>query len=108
MKTSAIISAWRKILKGERVLEVADRLKPLYPSIVGGDPLVRELELMVPLLLDRGTSSPVHWPLAPAWATLANMKIVVSIDGADAGDPAQDSNIETRRSLTWSNAKQSR
>src|SRR5213080_17578 len=38
------------------VLEIVDRLKPLHLSIVGGDPLVRyrELELMVPLLLDRG------------------------------------------------------
>jgi sulfatase maturation enzyme AslB (radical SAM superfamily) len=133
VKTSAIISAWRKILKGEQpslsieitrecplrcpgcyayddahlgggitlrglrdrrgqelidgVLEVVDRLKPLHLSIVGGDPLVRyrELELMIPLLLDRGIHVQVvtsaFRPLAPAWATLANMKIVVSIDG---------------------------
>jgi MoaA/NifB/PqqE/SkfB family radical SAM enzyme len=133
VKTSAIISAWRKILNGERpslsieitrecplrcpgcyayddahlgggitlrglrdrkgqelvdgVLEVVDRLKPLHLSIVGGDPLVRyrELELMIPLLLDRGIHVQVvtsaFRPLAPAWATLANMKIVVSIDG---------------------------
>ena len=133
MKTSAIISAWRKILKGERpslsieitrecplrcpgcyayddahlgggmtlrglrdckgqelingVLEVVDRLKPLHLSIVGGDPLVRyrELELMIPLLLDRGIHVQVvtsaFRPLAPAWATLAQLKVVVSIDG---------------------------
>jgi MoaA/NifB/PqqE/SkfB family radical SAM enzyme len=133
VKTSAIISAWRKILKGERpslsieitrecplrcpgcyayddahlgggitlrglrdrkgqelvdgVLEVVDRLNPLHLSIVGGDPLVRyrELELMIPLLLDRGIHVQVvtsaFRPLAPAWATLANMKIVVSVDG---------------------------
>ena len=133
MKTSAIIRAWRKILKGERpslsieitrecplrcpgcyayddahlgggmtlrglrdrkgqelidgVLEVVDRLKPLHLSIVGGDPLVRyrELELMIPLLLDRGIYVQVvtsaFRPLAPGWATLAQLKVVVSIDG---------------------------
>src|ERR1700678_4461499 len=38
------------------VLELADRLRPLHLSIVGGDPLVRyrELEAMLPQLLDRG------------------------------------------------------
>src|SRR6476620_9629065 len=38
------------------VLEVVDRVKPLHLSLVGGDPLVRyrELETMVPLLVDRG------------------------------------------------------
>ncbi len=133
MRTSAIISAWRKILKGERpslsieitrecplrcpgcyayddahlgggmtlrglrdrkgqelidgVLEVVDRLKPLHLSIVGGDPLVRyrELELMIPLLLDRGIHVQVvtsaFRPLAPGWAKLAQLKVVVSIDG---------------------------
>ena len=133
MKTSAIISAWRKILNGQQpslsieitrecplrcpgcyayddahlgggitlrglrdrrgqelidgVLEVVDRLKPLHLSIVGGDPLVRyrELELMIPLLLDRGIHVQIvtsaFRPLAPAWATLANMKVVASIDG---------------------------
>ena len=133
MKTSGIISAWRKILKGEQpslsieitrecplrcpgcyayddahlgggmtlrglrdrkgqelidgVLEVVDRLKPLHLSIVGGDPLVRyrELELMIPLLLDRGIYVQVvtsaFRPLAPGWAKLAQLKVVVSIDG---------------------------
>jgi len=133
VRTSAIISAWRKILKGERpslsieitrecplrcpgcyayddahlgggmtlrglrdrkgqelidgVLEVVDRLKPLHLSIVGGDPLVRyrELELMIPLLLDRGIHVQVvtsaFRPLAPGWAKLAQLKVVVSIDG---------------------------
>jgi sulfatase maturation enzyme AslB (radical SAM superfamily) len=133
VRTSAIISAWRKILKGERpslsieitrecplrcpgcyayddahlgggmtlrglrdckgqelingVLEVVDRLKPLHLSILGGDPLVRyrELELMIPLLLDRGIHvqlvTSAFRPLAPAWATLAQLKVVVSIDG---------------------------
>ena len=133
MKTSAIITAWRKILRGERpslsieitrecplrcpgcyayddahlgggialrslhdykgqelvdrVLDVVDRLKPLHLSIVGGDPLVRyrELELMVPLLLDRGIHVQIvtsaFRPLPLGWAGLAHMNIVVSIDG---------------------------
>src|SRR5678809_377408 len=134
MKTSEILKAWRRILKGERpslsieitrecplrcpgcyayedghlgvggvtlrglrdrkgqelidgVLEVVDRLRPLHLSIVGGDPLVRyrELETMVPLLLDRGIHVQIvtsaFRPLAPGWAALANLKVVVSIDG---------------------------
>src|SRR5260221_6842935 len=136
MKKSEIMSAWRKILKGEPpslsieitrecplqcpgcyayenahlgggvtlrtlndrkgqalidgVLEVVDRLKPLHLSIVGGDPLVRyrELELMIPQLLDRGIHVQVvtsaFRPLAPSWATLAHLDIVVSIDGLQA------------------------
>src|SRR5579875_3915291 len=37
------------------VLEIVDRLRPLHLSLVGGDPLVRyrELEVLVPLLLER-------------------------------------------------------
>lgn len=133
MKTSEIISAWHRILRGERpslsieitrecplrcpgcyayddehlgggmtlrvlrdhkgqelidgVLEVVDRLKPLHLSIVGGDPLVRyrELELMIPLLLDQGIHVQVvtsaFRPLAPVWARLARLNVVVSIDG---------------------------
>jgi len=133
VRTSAIISAWRKILKGERpslsieitrecplrcpgcyayddahlgggmtlrglrdrkgqelidgVLEVVDRLKPLHLSIVGGDPLVRyrELELMIPLLLDRGihvqVGTKAFRPLAMGCAKVAQLKVVVSIDG---------------------------
>jgi sulfatase maturation enzyme AslB (radical SAM superfamily) len=69
------------------VLEVVDRLKPLHLSLVGGDPLVRyrELELMVPLLLDRGIHvqivTSVFRPLPPGWAKLARLNVVVSIDG---------------------------
>ena len=69
------------------VLKIVDRLKPLHLSIVGGDPLVRyrELELMIPLLLDRGVHvqlvTSAFRPLAPVWATLAHMNVVVSIDG---------------------------
>jgi MoaA/NifB/PqqE/SkfB family radical SAM enzyme len=69
------------------VLELVDRLKPLHLSIVGGDPLVRyrELETMVPLLLDRGVHVQVvtsaFRPLAPDWTALRHLNVVVSIDG---------------------------
>src|SRR5580704_15379454 len=41
----------RELIDG--VVELADRLRPLHLSIVGGDPLVRYrgLEVMIPLLL---------------------------------------------------------
>ena len=133
MKTSEVISAWGKILRGERpslsieitrecplqcpgcyayddahlgggatlrsladrkgqelingVLELVDRIRPLHLSIVGGDPLVRyrELETMVPLLLERGIHVQVvtsaFRPMAASWADLEHMNIVVSIDG---------------------------
>src|SRR5580765_5668917 len=69
------------------VLEVVDRLKPLHLSIVGGDPLVRfrELEILIPLLLQRGVHVQVvtsaFRTMGPAWASLENLYIVVSIDG---------------------------
>ena len=69
------------------VLEIVEHLKPLHLSIVGGDPLVRyrELELLVPLLLDRGIYVQIvtsaFRPLVPGWAKLANVNVVVSIDG---------------------------
>ena len=133
MKTSQILRAWRKILRGERpslsieitrecplqcpgcyayedahlgggatlrtlndrkgqelidgVLEIVDGLKPLHLSIVGGEPLVRyrELETMIPLLLERGIHVQVVTSafrlLAPRWATLGQLNVVVSIDG---------------------------
>jgi MoaA/NifB/PqqE/SkfB family radical SAM enzyme len=133
VKTSEVISAWRKILRGERpslsieitrecplqcpgcyanddahlgggatlrsladrkgqelidgVLALVDRIRPLHLSIVGGDPLVRyrELETMVPLLLNRGIHVQVvtsaFRPLAESWAELPHMNVVVSIDG---------------------------
>jgi sulfatase maturation enzyme AslB (radical SAM superfamily) len=136
VKTSEVISAWRKILRGERpslsieitrecplqcpgcyayddahlgggatlrsladrkgqelidgVLALVDRIRPLHLSIVGGDPLVRyrELETMVPLLLDRGIHVQVvtsaFRPLAASWANLPHMNVVVSIDGLQA------------------------
>ena len=69
------------------VLEVADRLRPLHLSLVGGDPLVRyrELEAMVPLLVDRGIHVQIvtsaFRTLAPAWASMPKVNVVVSIDG---------------------------
>ncbi len=133
MKTSEVLSAWRKILKGEKpslsieitrecplrcpgcyayddahlgggatlrvlndfkgrrlidgVLQLVDRLKPLHLSLVGGDPLVRyrELEVLIPLLIKRGVHvqlvTSAFRPLAPEWAGMAHMNIVVSVDG---------------------------
>jgi sulfatase maturation enzyme AslB (radical SAM superfamily) len=133
VKTSEILSAWRKILRGERpslsievtrecplkcpgcyayedghlgggpnlrsladykgqelingILAIVDRLKPLHLSIVGGDPLVRyrEMEGLIPLLLDRGVHvqlvTSAFRPLPAAWASLPRVNVVVSIDG---------------------------
>jgi len=69
------------------VLEVADRLKPLHLSIVGGDPLVRyrELEMLIPPLLARGIHVQIvtsaYRSMGPTWASLARLHVVVSIDG---------------------------
>lgn len=69
------------------VLEVVDRLKPLHLSLVGGDPLVRyrEVETLVPMLLDRGIHVQVvtsaFRQIAKEWATLPHLTVVVSIDG---------------------------
>jgi len=69
------------------VLELVDRIRPLHLSIVGGDPLVRyrELESMVPQLLNRGIHVQVvtsaFRPLAAGWAELPHFNVVVSIDG---------------------------
>src|SRR5271155_4789194 len=128
-KTSAIISAWGKILKGERpslsieitrecplrcpgcyaydpahlgggitlrelndrkgdalvngVLEGVDRFRPLHLSIVGGDPLVRhrELEVLVPKILQRGIHLQIvtsAFRVLPAsWAGLRGLNIAV-------------------------------
>src|SRR5580658_8090029 len=69
------------------VLELADRHKPLHLSLVGGDPLVRyrELEVLVPQLLERGIHLQIvtsaFRPLPAAWAGLPRLNIAVSIDG---------------------------
>lgn len=133
MKTSEVVQAWGKILRGQQpslsieitkecplkcpgcyayddshlgggttlrsltdrkgqelidgVLEVVDRLKPLHLSLVGGDPLVRyrEVEAMVPLLLQRGIHVQVvtsaFRKIAAEWADMEHLSVVVSIDG---------------------------
>ena len=69
------------------VLEVVDRIKPLHLSIVGGDPLVRfrELELMIPPLLERGVHVQIvtsaFRTLGPTWPKLDHLHVAVSIDG---------------------------
>jgi sulfatase maturation enzyme AslB (radical SAM superfamily) len=136
LKTSEVVRAWGKILKGESpslsieitrecplrcpgcyayedghlgggvtlrelndrkgrelidgVLEVVDRLRPLHLSLVGGDPLVRyrELEVLVPLLVDRGIHVQIVTSafrvLPQSWWTMRNLNVVVSIDGLQA------------------------
>lgn len=72
------------------VLAVVDRLRPLHLSIVGGDPLVRyrELESLMPQLLDRGIHVQVvtsaFRPLPPAWKNFSRLTVAVSIDGLQA------------------------
>jgi sulfatase maturation enzyme AslB (radical SAM superfamily) len=69
------------------VLELADRFRPLHLSLVGGDPLVRhrELESMVPQLLERGIHVQVVTSafrvLPSGWSNLRRLNVVVSIDG---------------------------
>jgi MoaA/NifB/PqqE/SkfB family radical SAM enzyme len=69
------------------VMEVVDRLKPLHLSLVGGDPLVRyrEVETMVPILIDRGIHVQVvtsaFRPINSTWGKLPHLTTVVSIDG---------------------------
>ncbi|HEY3743473.1 MAG TPA: radical SAM protein [Bryobacteraceae bacterium] len=71
----------------EGVLEIADRLKPLHLSIVGGDPLVRyrELEILLPKLIERGIHVQIvtsaFRPMAASWVDLPLLNLVVSIDG---------------------------
>jgi MoaA/NifB/PqqE/SkfB family radical SAM enzyme len=71
----------------DRILEIVDHLKPLHLSLVGGDPLVRyrELEMLVPLLIDRGIHVQVvtsaFRPLPPGWVRVPRLNVVVSIDG---------------------------
>ena len=69
------------------VIGLIDRHRPLYMSIVGGEPLVRyrELNTLLPILTGRG----IHVQLVTSavreipqeWARLPRLSIVVSIDG---------------------------
>ncbi|MCC7342460.1 MAG: radical SAM protein [Bryobacterales bacterium] len=69
------------------ILEVVDRLRPLHLSLVGGDPLVRykEMEALVPQILARNIHvqlvTSAFRPIAPEWATMPRLTVVVSIDG---------------------------
>src|SRR5689334_2949067 len=69
------------------VLEIVDRMKPLHLSIVGGDPLVRyrELETLVPLLVDRGIHVQIvtsaFRTFSAEWTAHPHVNVVVSIDG---------------------------
>lgn len=71
----------------ERILHTVDKLRPIHLSLVGGDPLVRyrEMEEVVPLLLDRGIHvqlvTSAFRPLHPSWGSLERFNPVVSIDG---------------------------
>lgn len=72
------------------VLEIADRLRPMHISLVGGDPLVRYRELgeLVPQLLARNIHVQVvtsaFRPLPSEWPSMQNLNAVVSIDGLRA------------------------
>jgi MoaA/NifB/PqqE/SkfB family radical SAM enzyme len=69
------------------IMEIADRMKPLHVSLVGGDPLVRhrELDEIVPRLIERGTHvqlvTSAFRQLNPSFIGLKHLNIVVSIDG---------------------------
>jgi sulfatase maturation enzyme AslB (radical SAM superfamily) len=78
-------------LKGQAlvdgVIDLARRHRPVYLSIVGGEPLVRvrELQTLLPRLSAMGVTvqlvtSAVR-PIPPAWADLRRLQVVVSIDG---------------------------
>ncbi len=69
------------------VLALVRRYRPLHVSIVGGEPLVRyrELEQLIPKLDAMGievqlVTSAVR-PIPRDWARLANLHLVVSVDG---------------------------
>ena len=77
--------------KGQALIDnffrLIDQHKPLYVSIVGGEPLVRfrELDAILPWLADRGihtqlVTSAVR-PIPLGWAALRRLQISVSIDG---------------------------
>jgi len=77
--------------KGEQLIEgilaLVRRYRPLHLSIVGGEPLVRfrELNLLLPQLSQMGiavqlVTSAVR-EIPKAWSDIANLHLVVSIDG---------------------------
>ena len=72
------------------VLALVTELRPLHASLVWGDPLVRyrEVERIIPALLKQGIFvqlvTSAFRPLEPAWASMSNLKVVVSVDGLEA------------------------
>jgi hypothetical protein len=76
------------LVKG--VLRVMYARRPLYISIVGGDPLVRYhgVDELLPELAHRGIYvqfvTSAFRPISQAWSRLPRLKIVVSIDGLQA------------------------
>ena len=69
------------------VIDLVRRERPVYLSIVGGEPLVRvrELDVLLPLLSGMGVTvqlvtSAVR-PIPPAWSDIKGLWLVVSIDG---------------------------
>jgi len=71
----------------DQVLALVRRLRPVYLSIVGGEPLVRfrELDVLLPQLSRMGVTvqlvtSAVR-PIPTAWRNIKGLWIVVSIDG---------------------------
>lgn len=73
-----------------RVLAMADELRPLHLSLVGGDPLVRyrEVEQMLPQLLGRGIHvqlvTSAFRPMPDAWRGYRGFTLSVSVDGLPA------------------------
>jgi len=71
----------------QRVLHLVEETRPLHVSLVGGDPLVRyrELERIVPALVDRGIHVQVVTSafrrLPESWQGMPRVTVVVSIDG---------------------------
>jgi organic radical activating enzyme len=71
----------------DRVLALVRDLRPIYVSIVGGEPLVRvrELDTLLPQLSRMGVTvqlvtSAVR-PIPPGWRRIRGLWVVVSIDG---------------------------
>ncbi len=78
LKGSALVSG---------VLGLLDKHKPLHVSLVGGEPLVRyrELSELLPQIAARGIHAQVVTsavrPIPIEWASIPQLKVVVSIDG---------------------------
>ena len=69
------------------MLKVVREYRPIHLSIVGGEPLVRfrELDILLPQLTAMGVHTQVVTsavrPIPAAWADMARLQVVVSIDG---------------------------